>query len=72
MASITIRNLDDEVGTCLWVRTSANGRSMDEGARLILAEAADRELTPQDGLGTVIEGNRVRTLVRYIDRINRL
>ena len=40
MASITIRNLDDDVKTRLRVRASANGRSMEEEARLILAEAA--------------------------------
>ena len=63
MVSITVRNSDDEVETRLRVRASAKGRAMEQEARLILAEAADRELAPQDGLGTVIEGNRVRTLV---------
>ena len=52
MASITIRNLDDEVKTRLRVRASANGRSMEEEARLILAEAVDRNTAPQEGLGT--------------------
>ena len=54
MASITIRNLDDEVKTRLRVRASANGRSMEEEARLILAEAVDREHAPREGLGTAI------------------
>ena len=49
MASITIRNLDDEVKTRLRVRASANGRSMEEEARLILAEAVDRNTAPQEG-----------------------
>ena len=39
MASITIRNLDDEVKTRLRVRAAGNGRSMEEEARLILREA---------------------------------
>ena len=54
MASITIRNLDDEVKTRLRVRASGNGRSMEEEARLILAEAVDREPAPAEGLGTAI------------------
>ena len=39
MASITIRNLDDEVKTRLRVRAAGNGRSMEEEARLILRAA---------------------------------
>ena len=54
MASITIRNLDDDVKTRLRVRASANGRSMEEEARRILAEAVDRETAPREGLGTAI------------------
>ena len=54
MASITIRNLDDEVKTRLRVRASAKGRSMEEEVRLILAEAVDRETAPAEGLGTAI------------------
>ncbi|MDE0107035.1 MAG: hypothetical protein OXN96_04475 [Bryobacterales bacterium] len=54
MASITIRNLDDEVKARLRVRASANGRSMEEEARLALAEAVNREPAPVEGLGTAI------------------
>ena len=54
MASITIRNLDDDVKTRLRVRAAGNGRSMEEEARLILAEAVDREPAPAEGLGTAI------------------
>lgn len=39
MASITIRNLDDDVKTRLRVRAASNGRSMEEEARLILRQA---------------------------------
>ena len=43
MASITIRNLDDEVKTRLRVRAADNGRSMEEEARLILRRAVGRK-----------------------------
>lgn len=39
MASITIRNLDNEVKTRLRVRAAEHHRSMEEEARLILREA---------------------------------
>ena len=43
MASITIRNLDDDVKTRLRVRAADNGRSMEEEARLILRDAVGRK-----------------------------
>ena len=43
MASITIRNLDDDVKTWLCVRANGNGRSMEEEARLILGDAVGAE-----------------------------
>ena len=46
MASITIRNLDNDVKTRLRIRASANGRSMEEEARLILREAVERKAGP--------------------------
>ena len=42
MASITIRNLDDDVKARLRVRAAGNGRSMEEEARLILRDAVGR------------------------------
>ncbi len=51
MASITIRNLDDEVKSKLRVRAATNGRSMEEEARTILREAVERE-DSEKGLGT--------------------
>ena len=54
MASITIRNLDDEVKTRLRVRAADNGRSMEEEARIILRDAVDPEVSPANGLGTAI------------------
>lgn len=46
MASITIRNLDDEVKKRLRVLAASHGRSMEEEARLILREAVKREPGP--------------------------
>ena len=54
MASITIRNLDDDVKTRLRMRAASHGRSMEEEARLILAGAVERETVPAKGLGTII------------------
>jgi len=48
MASITIRNLDDDVKTRLRTRAAGNGRSMEEEVRLILREATDREPEPEN------------------------
>ena len=48
MASITIRHLADDVKTRLRVRASANGRSMEEEARVILREAVGREAEPEN------------------------
>ena len=48
MASITIRNLDDEVKHRLRVRAAGNGRSMEEEARLILREAVAPEPEPKN------------------------
>ncbi len=45
MASITIRNLDDDVKSRLRVRAAGNGRSMEEEARLILRDAVGRKPT---------------------------
>ncbi len=48
MASITIRNLDDEVKHRLRVRAAGNGRSMEDEARLILHEAVAPEPEPEN------------------------
>ena len=48
MASITIRNLDDDVKTRLRVRAAGNGRSMEEEARLILGDAVCDERETRD------------------------
>ncbi|MCY3827720.1 MAG: plasmid stabilization protein [Rhodospirillaceae bacterium] len=48
MASITIRNLDDDVKTRLRVQAADNGRSMEEEARLILRHAVERKNAPHN------------------------
>lgn len=48
MASITVRNLDDEVKARLRVRAAGHGRSMEEEARVILREAVERDAGPVD------------------------
>lgn len=48
MASITIRNLDDDVKTRLRIRAAANHRSMEEEARLILRDAVGRKPRSQN------------------------
>ena len=53
MASITIRNLDDDVKTRLRIRASENGRSMEEEARVILRKAVERKPGPRN-LATAI------------------
>ena len=48
MASITIRNLDDDVKTRLRVRAANHGRSMEAEARLILRDAVGRKPGSRD------------------------
>ena len=48
MASITIRNLDDDVKTRLRVRAAEHHRSMEEEARLILREAVEPKKDPRN------------------------
>jgi len=42
MASITIRNIDDEVKSRLRVRAAMNNRSMEEEVRFILKQATSQ------------------------------
>ena len=48
MASITIRNLDDDIRTRLRVRAAGNGHSMEEEVRRILRRAVGRERRSRD------------------------
>ncbi len=56
MASITIRNLDDEVKTRLRVRAAEHHRSMEEEVRLILRDAVGRKPRSRD-LASVIRSH---------------
>lgn len=53
MASITIRNLDDDLKARLRVIAASHGRSMEEEVRVILAEALAKHDKPS-GLGSRI------------------
>ncbi|MYB51285.1 MAG: plasmid stabilization protein [Acidobacteriia bacterium] len=49
MASITIRNLDDDLKTRLRVRAAEHRRSMEEEVRIILRDTVDgRRAVPRD------------------------
>ncbi len=50
MASITIRNLDDNLKSLLRVRAAQHHRSMEEEARMILREAVSDRMFEQRNL----------------------
>ena len=52
MASITVRNLDDEVKRKLRIRAAEHGCSMEAEAREILTQAVDESTAPPEGLET--------------------
>ena len=59
MASITIRNLDDEITAKLRMRAASYGRSMEEEARCILRDAVQQDVIVAD-LAAVIRERFVR------------
>ena len=61
MASITVRNLDDEVKRKLRIRAAEHGCSMEAEAREILSEAVATEPKPRKGLETRIH-NRFKAI----------
>jgi antitoxin FitA len=61
MASITIRNLDDETKERLRVRAAQHRRSMEEEARNILRGALDAETAVPRNLATAVR-NRFAVL----------
>ena len=64
MASITIRNLDDDIKQRLRVRAAEHGRSMEEEAREILRRVMG-EPTPSRNLAAAI-----RARLAPVDRID--
>lgn len=59
MASITIRNLDDDIKQRLRVRAAEHGRSMKEEARDILRRVMSETASPRD-LAAVIRARVTR------------
>lgn len=51
MASITIRNLDDDLKRRLRIRAAEHGRSMEEEARDILRDVLEKALSPRPKTG---------------------
>lgn len=58
MASLTIRQIDDDLKTQLRLRAAANNNSMEEEARRILRSALTKPASEQFGFAT-----RIRKLV---------
>lgn len=54
MASLTIRQIDDDLKSQLRLRAAANNNSMEEEARSILRQALARPPTEQYGFATRI------------------
>ena len=54
MASITVRNLDDDIKRRLRVRAAENGRSMEQEARDILRSALEQEPAADFDLASAI------------------
>ena len=54
MASITVRNLDEEVKRKLRIRAAEHGCSMEAEVREILSRAVNDSLEPRRGMGTRI------------------
>lgn len=61
MATMTIRNLDDELKTRLRMRAARHGQSMEEEARSILRSALNTELEANTGTALV---NAIRARVK--------
>lgn len=57
MASLTIRNLDDQTKAKLRVQAARHGRSMEEEARTILKKAVGTQSLASSGSGL---GSRIR------------
>jgi len=64
MASITIRNLDDDVKTRLRVRAAGNGHSMEEEARLTLREAVGPKTSTLASLRVMTRTSNLASAIR--------
>jgi plasmid stability protein len=63
MATLSVRNLLDEVHHRLRVRAAEHGRSMEAEARAILTEACASQMSPED------TATRVAELQTFIERL---
>ncbi len=65
MASITIRNLDDDAKERLRIRAAQNGRSMEEEARILLAgqDIAPQAVAVSSGAGASLAGKRILLII---------
>lgn len=55
MASLTIRNLEESLKSRLRIQAATHGRSMEEGARVLLREALSPNDRDAKGLGSAIK-----------------
>lgn len=62
MASLTIRNLDDEIKAQLRLQAARHGRSMEEEARAILRQSVSGSPSqpPREGVGSRIHSHFAR------------
>ena len=60
MASLTVRNIPDDIKRRFHQRAAANGRSMEEeGRRLIIASVSEGPKPPRKSIGQMLyEGSR--------------
>ena len=54
MASITVRNIDDELKRLLRIRAAENGNSMEQEVRDILRAVLEEQPVPTRDLGTAL------------------
>ncbi|MEO0983688.1 MAG: plasmid stabilization protein [Pseudomonadota bacterium] len=67
MASLTIRNLDDEVKQKLRERAARNGRSMEEEARATLRRSVEEDAHSSTNLRPSIHAAIAKIQARYRD-----
>lgn len=60
MATITVRNLDDEIKELLRISAAKNGHSMEEEARMILKQALVKSRRAMDWVPDASALRRVR------------
>lgn len=61
MASMTIRNIDDQLKTRLRMRAASHGRSMEDEARDILRAALSTEKRPSPNLDATIRARMAQS-----------